>query len=1188
MKLKALAILVCLILTVSYAGALQDNTSNTIRDTSKSIEFQSIKESIARYYNALCTLNREEAIASWSNQSPGYATRIQGIDYYIKVTQLSIQKMQFTDLKLSGETASVRLVLDQTNTLVFPARKRAVNHEVRVISLIKTGDRWLLMGSSSPVSELATMLAGANPSSWNKMLLGADKDLITLSLMSALRALSLSCVKRGDYTTGNNAVQASIVVAKQLNNSQEAWNTIKQYAGACNDNSNLAPANELLNSIKSAAIAQNRPIDIAEVDLVRCEYTGDPNTASSLAKEAEQLFTQEHSKVGVSRAREAQGVIYLRQREFVKGIKQLELSLDGCPTVLAPVIWLNIGHAYMDRHLADQALKAYSHSIGFLNKNPDADTEAEVCNKQGIVYLEQGDLDRAQKAFQRSLSLYERLGSTSDQGRLHSNLGDIFYFHGQYKEATEEYDKARPLLRGPNDKDDLARVSLNAGHMAASFHHYAEAITAADQSFQLGDSEMRGAALALKGSVFKFQGDYNRAKSAFNDSLKLAEASNDPVRIAEAKNNLGILAMSVRDFEAARGFLDSARELLQPIHAQFFLGRTLRNLGIVYKELDSPRARGCIEESLRIAKDLSDKTGRADAEFSLGNLDYDAGRIVEAGTDYESARALSETTGDMLMLFYSTWHIGRVLWKRDQFDEAIANYRRSTDILNDIRQQINRQDVQQVCFLQEGDKSIVFSEFAQLLILRHRPDEASKVVQKIHCKSVIDSLRETSATDDNVQLRQWLDSLTGLEEALTSQQKVRTIEASKKQSEQNPILLANASLEIASTWKKLRDLQSKLNRANVDFQKRISIEIPSLKELQQNLRKDEIAVEYVPMVDSLLVFVVSHRPNLPDDAQFFGYVVPVTQTKLSALVSGCIASMRNPFVNETGERRTGTKQWDWKSPEAEPLKHLLTELYAYLISPIRSEIDKANAMRIIPSGDLRNIPFQALAYQKTDGALRFLGQDILPTIQSRRQKQECGDRLDRSGKEIDNLAIFANPRGKRLGTQQEGDALNRMYVNHSHLYSGSNASLYQLNHVPIGTTCLVVDSEAAVYPNESKSFIEMANDEKLSQDYLSGLHLGVRLTVLSTCQSSYYATDDRLEDSFADRFLEAGSKCVVGSLWKIDDSVTCQWMLTFFGRLHGGIDIAHAKQYAEAQMLSSPATAHPYFWSAFALSGNWR
>jgi CHAT domain-containing protein/Tfp pilus assembly protein PilF len=104
---------------------------------------------------------------------------------------------------------------------------------------------------------------------------------------------------------------------------------------------------------------------------------------------------------------------------------------------------------------------------------------------------------------------------------------------------------------------------------------------------------------------------------------------------------------------------------------------------------------------------------------------------------------------------------------------------------------------------------------------------------------------------------------------------------------------------------------------------------------------------------------------------------------------------------------------------------------------------------------------------------------------------------------------------------------------------------------------------------------------------IATLDLDAELVVLSGCETGagpIPAGDGAL--SLARPFLIAGAEQVVSTLWKIDDARTAAFMAAFYRRLiEGGQDPARALAAAQRSMRGEQATAHPYFWAGFTVTG---
>jgi CHAT domain-containing protein len=97
------------------------------------------------------------------------------------------------------------------------------------------------------------------------------------------------------------------------------------------------------------------------------------------------------------------------------------------------------------------------------------------------------------------------------------------------------------------------------------------------------------------------------------------------------------------------------------------------------------------------------------------------------------------------------------------------------------------------------------------------------------------------------------------------------------------------------------------------------------------------------------------------------------------------------------------------------------------------------------------------------------------------------------------------------------------------------------------------------------------------------------MTVLSACETGLGRKEPGVEVAHpAQGFVEAGSTTVIASLWQVVDLSTADFMERFYRAMKNGLSAAEAKRRAEIDMLQDPETAHPYFWTAFTLIGDWR
>jgi CHAT domain-containing protein len=83
--------------------------------------------------------------------------------------------------------------------------------------------------------------------------------------------------------------------------------------------------------------------------------------------------------------------------------------------------------------------------------------------------------------------------------------------------------------------------------------------------------------------------------------------------------------------------------------------------------------------------------------------------------------------------------------------------------------------------------------------------------------------------------------------------------------------------------------------------------------------------------------------------------------------------------------------------------------------------------------------------------------------------------------------------------------------------------------------------------------------------------------------------DDRSALGLAGVAVQAGASTAIASLWAVNDETTAQLSTSLYAQLvNPKINKAQSLQAAQVKMIQrGGVTAHPYYWSAFVLVGNW-
>ena len=104
------------------------------------------------------------------------------------------------------------------------------------------------------------------------------------------------------------------------------------------------------------------------------------------------------------------------------------------------------------------------------------------------------------------------------------------------------------------------------------------------------------------------------------------------------------------------------------------------------------------------------------------------------------------------------------------------------------------------------------------------------------------------------------------------------------------------------------------------------------------------------------------------------------------------------------------------------------------------------------------------------------------------------------------------------------------------------------------------------------------------------LSLSADLVVLSACDTAL-GKDVKGEGlvGLTRGFMHAGSRSVVASLWKVDDTATAELMRLFYkGMLQDGLPPSAALRSAKEELRKQKRWRAPYFWAGFVLQGEYR
>lgn len=512
---------------------------------------------------------------------------------------------------------------------------------------------------------------------------------------------------------------------------------------------------------------------------------------------------------------------------------------------------------------------------------------------------------------------------------------------------------------------------------------------------------------------------------------------------------------------------------------------------------------------------------------------YEAGKYEEAKLSYEDLLKLEDVEALKGLRRLAHYHLAQIALKRGQRADAVAHLQSSITALEEERAAI---DTEAGRLGYVVNKSDIYLQLVSLLVEDGRDAEAFEYAERGKSRALIDMLATKRGGVDG----------QSTEKGVFSQALAQVVdsEASQRAAELSGATGGRRNLKIRST----------IASENPSLTSLISVTVPPVAQLQQQLQPEETLLEY-----------------FGDRQQMFLFVV--TRDRLKALRLDAKA------INDS------TVSWRRALTDITTQTHLQEgqRLHDVLVAPALPYIG-SGSLTIVPHGPLHYIPFAALhdgqqfLIQRSD--IRLLPSASVLTFLSSAEPGGSG------------LLILGNPDlGDRqmdlAGAEEEARGIQQINQNSTMLLRASAAetALKSLGPKHAAIHFAMHGKFDPQQPLASGLYMsrDAENDGVLTVRELYDLQLNASLVVLSACETALGETAKGDDVVGLNRgFLFAGVQSIVSSLWEVDDLATRDLMLAFYSSREQQGKAAALRQ---AQLQVMQKYPHPFYWAAFQING---
>ena len=269
--------------------------------------------------------------------------------------------------------------------------------------------------------------------------------------------------------------------------------------------------------------------------------------------------------------------------------------------------------------------------------------------------------------------------------------GDLLFAKGAEAYYNGDYSKAAGLLNSAAEANDNSfEINYLSAYVQRNLGNYEKAEEFLEKAHDIAEgSPKRIKALIASGSLNFLSGNYSKAKSIYDSSLKQASENGFTIEKIKALLNLALIEDREGKISTARGKFERALKLTRDIIEPELEATVLSEYAVSFTYTEEIiRARKLYEQAADVFSALNNKNRFALTKINIGNLLLNQSNFREAEKQFRIA--LNKASENARTKMLALMGLGDVHQNLSNFSKAIGFYRKADKIAADIKELTSR------------------------------------------------------------------------------------------------------------------------------------------------------------------------------------------------------------------------------------------------------------------------------------------------------------------------------------------------------------------------------------------------------------------------------------------------------------------------------------------------------------------